>query len=233
MVDWVPQEQTQVKRSKLEKQLGFDFDSSFGCSIGNTDGKRSRRSAAKFDTSVSSVEEAGDTSSDQINGSFETPSMVAENDSKPVVCVSEKQLSKRKRSTTKADKEQEVVSEADTSTDHEPEADSQGNVNKESVANDQGEPKKICDENETSPGKKRRSRDIIAAYLTSAGVERANEQSLELESETATMIEPKSILEKLDVDINEANTELDSVIDNLRNKRKRPQQGELKVEVCV
>jgi len=198
VVDWVPQEQTQVKRSKLEKQLGFDFDSSFGCSIGNTDGKRSRRSAAKFDTSVSSVEEAGDTSSDQINGSFDG--------SKPVVSVSEKPLSKRKSlqsSTTKADQEQEVFSEADTSTDQEPEADSQGN-----------------------PGKKRRSRDIIAAYLTSAGVERANKQSPE--SETEILIEPKSILEKLDVDINEANNELDSVIDNLRNKRKRPQQGELK-----
>ena len=235
VVDWVPQEQTQVKRSKLEKQLGFDFDSSFGCSIGNTDGKRSRRSAAKFDTSVSSVEEAGDTSSDQINGSFETPSMVTENGSKPVFSVSEKQLSKRKslqRSTTKADQEKEVVSEADTSIDQEPEADSQGNKeNKESVANDPGEPNMMCDENETSPGKKRRSRDIIAAYLTSAGVERANKQSPE--NETALLIEPKSILEKLDVDINEANNELDSVIDNLRNKRKRPQQGELKVEVCV
>jgi len=33
VVDWVPDVQPEAKRSKLEKQLGFDFDSSFGCSI--------------------------------------------------------------------------------------------------------------------------------------------------------------------------------------------------------
>ena len=242
VVDWVPQEQPQVKRSKLEKQLGFDFDSSFGCSIGSTDGKRSRRSAVKFgDTSMSSGEEAGDkenTSSEQSNRSSEAPSKGAENDSGSVITDSDKLPSKGidgkrpRRSTAKAGQEQEVVGgQADTSIDREPETSSPGNENKESVTKDSEEQMnkdKLCDE--TSPGKKRRSRDIIAAYLNSAGVERANEQPPT--SGTGSMIETKSILEKLDVDINEANEELNSVIDTLRNKKKRPQQGELKVSDC-
>ena len=241
VVDWVPQEQPQVKRSKLEKQLGFDFDSSFGCSIGSTDGKRSRRSAVKLgDTSMSSGEEAGvkeNTSSDQgINRPSEVPSMETENDSAPVVIESKESLSKENigkrslRSINKAKQEQEVVGEADTSTDHEPESSSPETENKEPVTKDSEEQmnkEKLGDE--TSPGKKRRSRDIIAAYLTSAGVERANEESPG--SGTASIIDTKSILDKLDVDIDEANIELNSIIDTLRNKKKRPQLGELKVAI--
>merc|ERR1712038_418060 len=51
VVDWVPQEQPAGKRSKIEKELGFDFDSSFGCSLSGAEGRRSRRSNTKLNTS--------------------------------------------------------------------------------------------------------------------------------------------------------------------------------------
>jgi hypothetical protein len=159
--------------------------------------------------------------------------METEKDSSLVVTESDKSLSKENnkkrplRSINKAKQEQEVVGEADTSTDPEPETSSVVNENKEPVNMDSEEQmnkEKLGDE--TSPGKKRRSRDIIAAYLTSAGVERANEQSPG--SGTASEIDTKSILDKLDVDIDDANNELNSIIETLRSKKKRPQLGELK-----
>merc|ERR1719229_1725168 len=54
VVDWVPQEQPAGKRSKIEKELGFDFDSSFGCSINVGEARRSRRSNTKYRTSEQS-----------------------------------------------------------------------------------------------------------------------------------------------------------------------------------
>ena len=169
VVDWVPHEQPQVKRSKLEKQLGFDFDSSFGCSLTSTDGRRARRSTVKFgDTSTNSGEE---NSVDQI------------------------------------------LEPGEASTGNEGEA--------ESATEECALPS-----DEQSPGKKRRSRDIIAEYLTSAGVERANESGCDSNFET------KSLLDKLNVDINDANREIVSVVNTLRNKRKRPLSGESRVGVC-
>ena len=60
VVDWGPDEQPQTKRSKLGKQLGFDFDSSFGCSLNVSEGRRPRRSNMKYsDTSFTSEDESG------------------------------------------------------------------------------------------------------------------------------------------------------------------------------
>ena len=145
------------------------MDSSFGCSLTSTDGRRARRSTVKFgDTSTNSGEE---NSADQI------------------------------------------LEPGEASTGNEGEA--------ESATEECALPS-----DEQSPGKKRRSRDIIAEYLTSAGVERANESGCDSNLET------KSLLDKLNVDINDANREIVSVVNTLRNKRKRPLSGESRVGVC-
>ena len=45
MAEWVPTAPPPAKKSKLEKELGFDIDSSFGQTVAMSGGKRTRRAA--------------------------------------------------------------------------------------------------------------------------------------------------------------------------------------------
>lgn len=97
---------------------------------------------------------------------------------------------------------------------------------------------------ESSPGKKRRSKDIIAAYLTSAGVERDEdthdivEESIsdanivDISNESIVAItdsssdDKEAVVAMLDAKISAADEELNSVLRNL--KRKRSSSGDSK-----
>ena len=45
VAEWVPTAPPPAKKSKLEKELGFDIDSSFGQTVAMSGGKRTRRAA--------------------------------------------------------------------------------------------------------------------------------------------------------------------------------------------
>ena len=114
----------------------------------------------------------------------------------------------------------------------------------------------IVQHEDTSPGKKRRSKDIIAAYLTSAGVERGEEKhdivepvekhdivddvKKNIQNQVDTSCESviavtnisddkESVVAMLDAEISAADEELNSVLKNL--KRKRSGSGDSKVNL--
>ena len=186
VVDWVPQEQPAGKRSKIEKELGFDFDSSFGCSLSGAEGRRSRRSNTKLNTSQDQqtvVEKDQKTKSDP------------EVEEKPV----------------------EETAQVSASPDSPAAAEDRAEVNLEEVSTSEA-----ANTEDGSPSKKRRSKDIIAAYLNSAGVER---NLMEADENT-------KVLAILNEKIKEAELELKSVLKTLqqsKNKRKRAAFGENKV----
>ena len=114
---------------------------------------------------------------------------------------------------------------------------------------------------DASPGKKRRSKDIIAAYLTSAGVERGEDKHdivepvekhdivevveensqnhVDVSCESIIAVanisdDKETVVAMLDAEISAADEELNSVLKNL--KRKRSGSGDSKVKltfVCV
>ena len=57
MAEWVPTAPPPAKKSKLEKELGFDIDSSFGQTVAKSGGKRIRRANMKFSETVFTGEE--------------------------------------------------------------------------------------------------------------------------------------------------------------------------------
>ena len=90
-----------------------------------------------------------------------------------------------------------------------------------------------CSNDDSSPGKKRRSKDIIAAYLNSAGVDRQEKVESEDKEEKReeSQTDSDDVLKKLDEEINETDQELEAVLNSLRSKRKRSSSGDSKVEI--
>merc|ERR1711983_603727 len=62
-----------------------------------------------------------------------------------------------------------------------------------------------CSNDDSSPGKKRRSKDIIAAYLNSAGVDRQEKVDSEEKDEKKeeSSIDSAAVIKKLDAEITE------------------------------
>ena len=239
VVDWVPDAQPEAKRSKLEKQLGFDFDSSFGCSINSTEGRRARRSNMRY-SDVSTASE-DDTQPEQrvknrssIAPAISTPETSAEVvNPTPETSVEVVNLN--------ADTSVEIVQQSAESSVEVMDVDEDNNtlqiVGVETVEDSESS---VTDD--ASPGKKRRSRDIIAAYLNTAGVERTDlveekqdEEVPVIDKEEVVNDEQESldagaVLAQLNAEIDEADQELDTVLQSLKNKRKRSQSTDTKVE---
>merc|ERR1719300_1018806 len=246
VVDWVPDEQPLTKKSKIEKQLGFDFDSSFGCSLNTTEGRRSRRSNVK----------QGDTTDVSVTSEDETASQ----SSKSEISVRKSRRSLHNKVSIKNSPDQNTddtmevetskdtpVMEVDTSQETPSNllnsGDSQEAEETELVIKStETVPKESLDKedsaqvhDEASPGKKRRSRDIIKAYLTSAGVsvqdrDEANAQLLaETNEPNQTQFEPAAALQKIDAEINETDQELEAVLKTLKSRRKRLSSTDNKV----
>jgi len=72
------------------------------------------------------------------------------------------------------------------------------------------------DVTKASPSKKRSSRDVIAAYLTTAGLDQKEEEPGDVAKTLAT----------LEAEIKDTDQELESVLTTLKNKRKRPLSGD-------
>jgi len=256
VVEWVPTAPPPAKKSKLEKELGFDVDSSFGQTVALSGGKRTRRANTKYseDDVDKGSEDKGDLLCDQIpsgtetqpsnvirthTGSSQTPKRNARNI---------KKVSMKKETTRKGSSE--VVSE-DMNVSHDDKF--QRNVadnpqcETNSVRHVKTSPISVEDIviNEESPNKKRRSKDIIAAYLTSAGVERnePNEKSkldesksvaindIDLSSESIIGVadskgDQKAVVALLDAEISAADEELEALLKCL--KRKRSSSGDSK-----
>jgi len=295
VVEWVPTGPPMAKKSKLEKQLGFDMDSSFGQTVALSGGKRTRRANMKYsDTDFTSEEDPsikqgleinsslanfGSSAVDQPNheqdlpnpapaqpfhtvrthkGSAQTPKRGGKGRKESLVVRRvEPSIYKDELMDIETGKSKDVASEekseeAKDSPDSPPSAEDRAEII--SPANPVMADNTPASE-ETSPGKKRRSKDIIAAYLTSAGVERADQSvtdkveivgdvndatseamevaknEVDISSNSSIAVidgdgDKEGVVAMLDAEISAADEELNSVLKNL--KRKRSTSGDSK-----
>ena len=242
VVDWVPDEQPLTKKSKIEKQLQFDFDSSFGCSINVNEGRRSRRSNMKYsDTSFTSEDDSAKSETQEITkkpkrnskasivNSIETTVMKMETEP-----GDKEELQVSPESPLNPEDRAEATSSPTESLDKEETNLPEESFEKEdtiipSESLDKEETNLECSNDDSSPGKKRRSKDIIAAYLNSAGVDR--QEKVESEDKEESQTDSADVLKKLDEEINETDQELEAVLNSLRSKRKRSSSGDSKVGI--
>eukprot|EP00092_Neocalanus_flemingeri_P083525 GFUD01104848.1.p1 GENE.GFUD01104848.1~~GFUD01104848.1.p1 ORF type:complete len:1707 (+),score=593.92 GFUD01104848.1:349-5469(+) len=300
VVEWVPTGPPQAKKSKLEKQLGFDMDSSFGQTVAMSGSKRTRRANMKYsDTEFTSEEDPASKASlletnlapapsnaptvsnleqEQPNaasiqpsnkvrthlGSSQTPKrgVKGRKDSLLVRRV-EPSVSKEEPMDIETGEDKVTISEEKSevvkdSPDSPPAAEDRAEVihavedNTSPVSGEEVTPAS----EDNSPGKKRRSKDIIAAYLTSAGVGRADqaviedkvdipdvnnqivsdamgavENEVDISSNSIIAVadaegDKEAVVALLDAEISAADEELNSLIRNL--KRKRSSSGDTK-----
>jgi len=238
VVDWVPAPQPAAKRSKLEKQLGFDMDSSFGNTIIAQAGKRTRRSNVRYSDKDFTSDEPSTPKQQQKIVKFDLtpqPSVVETNPNSTEM--------RKGSETVEMDEEPQPASGEKESPASPGEPEDRAETAGDPVVEEGG-----------SPGKKRRSKDIIAAYLTSAGVERQIEGTSEeletpaadptktvgaqaaaggmkLEEGTAEPVNNEgttAVLAKFDAEISAADEEIKALVTNLTLKRKRNSSGESK-----
>jgi len=300
VVEWVPTAPPPAKKTKLEKELGFDVDSSFGQTVALSGGKRTRRANRKYSESEFSGEEAPVSISkapEAQTETFEAKEMKMEEDEPnpaptPSVVVrthlGSAQTPKRagrprkdaldvrrvepfKEIKMDVDTSEVVISEEVKDSPASPDAaedraeglntcDESSTVVQDSIVVQkdsivvqedsmvvQEDSKVVQEDNlhsseDTSPGKKRRSKDIIAAYLTSAGVERGegkhDDATVEVVKDTNvnasnpvdissdsiiavadTKDDKESVVALLDAEICAADEELNNVLKNLKRKR--------------
>jgi len=272
VVEWVPTAAPPAKKSKLEKELGFDVDSSFGQTVALSGGKRTRRANTKYSEAEFSGEEipvdkagvdpnttmAAEASTmevaeqDQPNpapvqpsntvrthlGSAQTPKRGGKGRKESLAA---RRVEPQKEEEMDIDtSEVKEVEEMKDSPESPPAAEDRAEV--VCTAEDKCSPV-ISEDNpptsEDSPSKKRRSKDIIAAYLTSAGVERVEEKHDVVEEVnhvdisngsivtlSDTSDDKEAVVAMLDAKISAADEELNSVLRNL--KRKRSSSGDSK-----
>jgi len=280
VVEWVPTAPPPAKKSKLEKELGFDVDSSFGQTVALSGGKRTRRANRKYSESEYSGEEATSfkTAQEQSNVlTAEVPTTdTMEQDqpnppppTQPSTTVrthlGSSQTPKRGGRGRKdslavrrvePSKDAHMVIEASNVVQSDKVKDIPVNPEiveekTEIIKTGEDTPAKVIHEDivqheDTSPGKKRRSKDIIAAYLTSAGVERGEEKhdivepvekhdivddvkknfqnQVDTSCESVIAVtnisdDKESVVAMLDAEISAADEELNSVLKNLKRKR--------------
>jgi len=277
VVEWVPTAPPPAKKSKLEKELGFDIDSSFGQTVAMSGGKRTRRANMKYSETEFTGEEdqaskvgeepiltnpVHNLEQDQPNpapvqpsntvrthlGSAQTPKRGGKGRKDSLVVRRVEPLKDDPMDTcvnNDISSENKTV-EVKDSPDSPPAAEDRAEV--VSSAEDKSGPV-IAEDNlpgseESSPGKKRRSKDIIAAYLTSAGVERdedthdiveegiSDANIVDISNESIVAItdsssdDKEAVVAMLDAKISAADEELNSVLRNL--KRKRSSSGDSK-----
>jgi len=259
VVEWVPTAPPPAKKTKLEKELGFDVDSSFGQTVAMSGGKRTRRANRKYSESEYSGEDVTaaktgtePTDQDQPNpapviptqpsttvrthlGSSQTPKRGGKakrdsQDSKQNGPSKNTQMEIDIGEVVRSDKVEDSPVSPCTAEDRA--GTSQGAETKKVILEGI-----VQNNEEISPGKKRRSKDIIAAYLTSAGVERGEEKHDIVETVEEKNIKPvdvstesiiavsnggddkETVVAMLDAEISAADEELNAVLKNLKRKR--------------
>eukprot|EP00090_Calanus_glacialis_P029323 TRINITY_DN4706_c0_g1_i1.p1 TRINITY_DN4706_c0_g1~~TRINITY_DN4706_c0_g1_i1.p1 ORF type:complete len:1694 (-),score=649.76 TRINITY_DN4706_c0_g1_i1:268-5349(-) len=270
VVEWVPTAPPPAKKSKLEKELGFDIDSSFGQTVAMSGGKRTRRANMKYSETEFTGEEdptskvgeepnmanpVHNLEQDQPNPAPVQPSYTARTH------LGSAQTPKRGGKGRKDSlvvrrveplKEDPMDIDTGVNTDISSEVktvEAKDSPDSPPAAEDRSSPVITAEDNmpgieESSPGKKRRSKDIIAAYLTSAGVERAEDKHdnveesvsdanlVDISNESIVAVSDSSsddkeaVVAMLDAKISAADEELNSVLRNL--KRKRSTSGDSK-----
>jgi len=282
VVEWVPTAPPPAKKTKLEKELGFDVDSSFGQTVALSGGKRTRRANRKYSESDYGGEEATCSKPTQeqnsaVNAQEPTTDTMEQDQPNPAPPPTQPSTTVRTHLGSaqtpkrggRGRKDSLAVRRVEPSKDIHMVIDSSNNVQSDEVKDisvrpdaveDKAEllvntvednPVKVLHEDivqqeDTSPGKKRRSKDIIAAYLTSAGVERGEDKHdivepvekhdivgvVEENSQNTVDVSCESIIAvtnisddkgtvvaMLDAEISAADEELNSVLKNLKRKR--------------
>lgn len=223
VVDWVPDEQPQTKRSKLEKQLGFDFDSSFGCSLNVSEGRRPRRSNMKYsDTSFTSEDESGKIKKGIKSIEPETkPETVKDSiPSMEVADAGNKEPDQEKSSPLSPEAPEERAELEDS-------------AKAETEAPEVPIPaSKVTSVGEESPSQ---GEEVEQVATMETNTETATEENVDDDSEKKVDNEADSVavLAKIEAEITETDHELEAVLKNLKNRRKRSHSGDNKVGTTI
>jgi len=248
VVEWVPNAPPSSKKTRLEKELGFDNDSSFGMTVANSGGKRRRRANKRYSEEFTSeCETPQEQMEDSLyEGMLEVvpngPSQTVRTHEGPGIQTPARgvrwnpelgelntEVSEIKNHVTGIRRKRESGNKEESSD----KTTLSNNIVKiaENFVEDKTLP--VIPSEESGTVKKRRSKDRIAAYLKSAGVERVESNQPPIKDCLSPATQESSnkmavTVAILDAEISAADEELNSVIKSLRGKRKRASSSDTK-----
>jgi len=236
VVEWVPTG-PQPKKSKLEKQLGFDNDSAFGNVISNSGGRRNRRPNQRYCDGAQEEEEEEKT---ETVSSTPTCSVPSETLPAPVPSTPVPVTNKALREIVKEEVEDEETSVEKGTSENFKESNNSTvkvagisaivkttpkHVKKEKVV--MKEAVKISVKNNIEDTEVIKDTSFVTRNSTEIIEE---ESSLALDNDTRAIddscVDVKTVVKVLDAEISATDDELNNVLRNLRGKRKRSSSGE-------